>query len=323
MKVLITGGNGSIASALYTYLDRHGHQSTLVSRRLAESKESACSKHLTWRELTAAFMLGNRFDAIVNLAGAPMISYWSERRKAEILASRLESTTRIYTLVRCLPHDMRPQCIINASSTAIYSSSENPVDEWVRPNRDSSFFQAHVWQCVEERIRQLRVPGVRSVIVRAGIVIGADRFIRSLLVASRLNLNFILGNGEQKVSWIARTDLVRIFDYLLNHRSKAGIYNAVSPGCISAREFAECVSATMGRRCRLHAPEGLLKLLLGELSSNFLISADVHPQRLLDAAFRWKYSSFPDAVATAAHELGFDVSATASSKTLRASTYSG
>jgi uncharacterized protein (TIGR01777 family) len=324
MKVLVTGGSGLVASALGNYLGLRGHRITLVSRQalpiraIGEANEIRC---ITWQQLTPAFMLRNRFDSIVNLAGTPMMSYWTERRKAEIIASRLECTTRIYTLIRLLPRSIRPECVINASSVAIYSSSRTPVNEWTRPNRQSPFFQAQVWQRVEDRVRQLRVPGVRSILLRMGVIIGADPLMKSLLWASRLHLNFVMGSGSQQISWISRSDLLRILEYLLNHRSKAGIFNVVAPNCVTAHQFSADISASVGRRCRLRLPERPLKLLLGELATNFLISAEVRPQRLLDDAFRWQHGVFREAVSSASRELGFIVAGATTAKPMQPSAY--
>lgn len=295
MKILITGASGTIASSLISHLVGNNHHVTGVSRQPVPIS-TGLYRRISWRRLNYAFLLSNRFDAIVNMAGAPMMQRWSDTNKALILNSRLEATTRLYSLVRHLPKSVQPECVINASSVAIYSSRQDAADEWTRPHSESTFFQARVWQIVESRIRQLRIPGVRTVVTRLGIVIGTDRLMRSMLKASRLYLGTVLGTGNQKLSWIAQRDLLRAFEHLLEHQGKAGVYNLVSPQCIDARTFSREIAAAVDRPVVLRLPEVLLKQLFGELASNFLVSAEVKPKRLIDDGFEWELPGYSDAV---------------------------
>jgi uncharacterized protein (TIGR01777 family) len=307
MKILITGASGSVAGMLATSLASKGHRITGVSRNpdtaiLFAKQNYPC---IPWRQLSPGYLLANQFNAIINLAGAPMIQRWNTRNKQAILQSRIHATQKICSLVRHLPVDRRPECILHASSTAIYANADEPVDEWTRPPKQSDFFQARVWNELETLQRQQRIPGVRNIITRLGIVIGPTDMLKTMLIASRCFMGSVLGSGRQRISWIAHRDMARAFDYLVQNRTCSGTYNLVSPECINARTMAMDIAASVNRAAILRIPDFLIHCMLGELASNFTISAEVRPRRLLDESFNWELASFNDATRTAVAELGF------------------
>ena len=295
MRILVTGGSGTIALALHSHLKRQNHDVTLVSRNPAPLHKLGYDC-ISWTQLSTAYMLSSRFDAVFNMAGASMMKRWSEQQKSLILSSRLETITHLYMLVRALPRDRRPECIFNASSIAIYSNSDNEVDEYTAPSRDSSFFQARAWLAIERRIRQLRIPGVRTVIARMGVVLANDTAMRVMLNLSKLRLCATLGTGSQRVSWISQIDLLRAFSYLLETTGKAGIYNLVAPKHIDAETFTRNISNSAYKNLRLNIPARYLELLLGELAQNFLSSIPAKPRRLIEDEFEWRLPVHSQAV---------------------------
>lgn len=307
MRILITGASGSVAGMLATYMANKGHQIIGVSRKPGTAILFAKQNYpcIPWRKLSPGYLLANQFNAVINLAGAPMIQRWNTRNKKAILQSRMHATQKICSLVRHLPVDRRPECILHASSTAIYANSDEPVDEWNRPPKRSEFFQAQVWNELETLQRQQRIPGVRNIITRLGIVIGPTDMLKGMLIASRYFMGSVLGSGRQRISWISHRDMARAFDYLLKNRTCSGTYNLVSPECINARTMAMVIAANVNRAATCRIPDLLMHFVLGELASNFTISAEVRPRRLLDESFNWELASFNDAIRTAVAELGF------------------
>ena len=307
MKILLTGSTGALAGPIAHKLQSAGHQVIGVSRNPEHAqKKLATPMHIIpWRELTTRFFYLQRIDAIMNLAGAPMMQRWNARNKALILHSRLDTTALIYNLVRQLPACMRPECVVNASSVSIYSSCALPVDEYSVIRPDAAFFQAQVWQAVEQRISELQVPGVRTVIARLGLVIGADTLMRRMLRLSHAYLGSVIGDGQQQISWISRHDMLRALEYLLSNRERHGVFNIVTPRPITARQFGTGIAQSVNRPAPLRLSAQLLRVLLGELASNFLTSADVIPARLQMAEFCWERPDFAEAMQEVAWQLGF------------------
>ena len=306
MKILITGCSGALACPLANALLAAGHQVIGVSRKpaMAAAKVDPAMQIIHWAQLTAGFLGLQRVDAIINLAGAPMMQRWNAQTKAAILGSRLDSVSILYGLLRQLPAHRRPECVINASSVSIYSSRKLPVDEFSAVHADDAFFQSRVWHAVESLINELQVPGVRTLITRLGLVIGADALMNRMLRLSRYYLGATMGDGTQRIGWIARRDMVRAFMHLLGDRQHEGVFNLVTPRPITAAQLTQGIARCVNRPVLFRIPGGLLRLLLGELAGNFLTSADAMPARLQMARFHWSLPDFDLAMRSAASELG-------------------
>ena len=310
LKVLITGISGTVAKIVAHHLLARGHQVLGVSRdpnRAAQHLDPQISL-ISWQQLSPGLVATADVTAIVNFAGAPMIQRWSHDAKAEILTSRIQATRNLYQLLRSLPAALRPECFINASSIAIYSNRQLPVDELTVPDMDHNFFQSQVWHQLESMINGLRVPKVRTVVARMGVVIGPHEMLHSMLRASRFFMGTVLGSGRQKVSWISHRDLARAMEHLLLNQHLNGVFNVVSPQTITSAGLSTGIARSVSRQVFLRLPNGLLRRLFGELADNFMTSAEVRPGRLANDGFIWELPDFDQAVRVAAQELGFSTS---------------
>jgi uncharacterized protein (TIGR01777 family) len=307
LRVLLTGASGTAARFVASHLADLGHQVIGVSRhpQRAATLTDPRVALISWPQLSPGFVANHSFDAILNFAGAPMIRRWDHEAKADILTSRIQTTRNIYQILRQLPAVLRPECCVNASSVAIYSSPPGTVDEDVKPEVDPMFFQSRVWSQLEALVNDLQVPRVRSVVLRFGIVIGPHEMMRTMLRMSRWFLGATLGSGNQRISWISHRDLVRSIEFALLNKRVRGAVNVVSPQVITASQLSTDIARSVNRRALLRIPEPLLRIFLGELVMNFTTSATVTPTRLRQAGFNWELGDFYQAAVVAAHELGF------------------
>ena len=305
MKILITGISGIIGNIMAKHFLAHGHTVIGISRhpRIAAKKLPETITIIDWSALTPEFFQIRQIDAIINLSGAPMIQKWNRHTKPNILNSRQSALETIYGVVRRLSPSNRPQSIIYASSIAIYSTQIEPVDESFQPDLDINFFQSLVWQKLEKSIRKLSIPDVRTVIARIGLVIGPYDLMRTLLTCSRYYSGAVIGSGNQKISWISHHDLARSFDRFIADKTCNGTYNVVAPEIVTARKLSVEIARSINRPVWLRIPDRALRLLLGELADNFLVSAPVKPTRLKEASFRWNIPDFNSAVVQALWEL--------------------
>lgn len=307
LRILLTGASGMVAGFVAKYFVEKGHHVVGVSRhpeKAALVTDPRVSL-ISWPQLVPGFLAAQEFDAIINLAGAPMMDKWSHHTKAEILLSRIQATRRIHHVLEQLPPPHRPECCVNASSVAIYSSPAEEVDEEVQPEVDPQFFQSRVWNQLEALVNDLQLPRVRSVVLRFGIVIGPHEMMRSMLRMSRWFLGAVLGSGQQRVSWISHRDLARSIEFVLLNKRVSGAVNVVSPQTITASQLSTEIARSVNRRALLRIPEPLLHALMGELATNFTTSATVVPSRLRQAGFNWELGDFYQAAVVAAQELGF------------------
>jgi uncharacterized protein (TIGR01777 family) len=310
IKVLITGITGTVANTIAEHLLAQGHQVVGVSRdpnRAAQQLNPRISV-ISWQQLSPGFIATSEITSIINCAGAPMMQRWSHNAKAEILTSRIQATRKLYQLLRSLPAALRPECLINASSIAIYSNRQLPVDESIVPDMDNNFFQSQVWHQLECLMHGLQVPKVRTVVARLGVIIGPHEMMRTMLRASRFFMGTVLGSGRQKVSWISHRDMARAMEHLLLNQHLDGTFNIVSPQNISSADLSTGTARSVNRQVFLRLPNGLLRRIFGELADSFRISADVRPGRLTADGFTWELADFEQAVRVVARELGFPTS---------------
>ena len=119
-KVLITGGSGLIGRRLSFLLKSRGYEVRILSRSNNPNKSY---KTFLWNisEKTINDSAFEGLNHIIHLAGAGIADKrWSEKRKKEIINSRVDSTNLLYATVKRLQIPL--QSFISASATGFYGS---------------------------------------------------------------------------------------------------------------------------------------------------------------------------------------------------------
>lgn len=110
--------------------------------------------------------------------------------------------------------------------------------------------------------------------------------MQQFLNPMRMGVMPILGSGGQMVSWIEIHDLVRMIQYAIEHENVSGVYNAVAPGHVSHRQLMRTIAEEIGGvKIPVHVPSALLKILLGEMSTEVLKSCAVSADKIINAGF--------------------------------------
>ena len=139
--------------------------------------------------------------------------------------------------------------------------------------------------------------GVRTVLLRTGLVLGDGGLLKPLLPLFRARLGGSLGNGQFWYSWIHVQDWVRATLLLLDSANAAGPYNLTAPHPVRYREFADALGAALQRPVWLTPPAWALRAILGERANLMLGSTKALPKRLEDMGFEWKYPELSEALA--------------------------
>jgi NAD dependent epimerase/dehydratase family enzyme len=130
--------------------------------------------------------------------------------------------------------------------------------------------------------------GIRVVHLRIPPVIGGPAVQRGSLRA---------GNGQQWMSWVGRDELASIIEFALLNRALAGPVNAVSPNPLRNADFAVATAQALGRKPGLTLPAFLVRLLLGEMGEEFILSSRrIRPAKLLDAGYRFRFPELEQAI---------------------------
>jgi uncharacterized protein (TIGR01777 family) len=187
--------------------------------------------------------------------------------------------------------------IVQASAIGAYGDrGDDEIDE--RSPLGVGFL-ADVVRPWEESTKDTEALGVRRVIVRSGLVLGAGGGVLPRLAAP---FHFLaggpLGNGRQWYSWIHLADEIRAIRFLIERTGLSGIFNLTAPRPLREKDLCRALGAAMKRPCWLPTPAFLLKLLFGRKAwETVLAGQKVLPRRLREAGFTFSYPEAETALA--------------------------
>lgn len=294
MKVLISGASGLVGKALQEALKNSGHEVIVLVR----DKSKVSSTAIFWDPEHGLIDISNLegFDAIVNLSGENISKgRWNEERKKLILESRVKSTKTLADALTRLKHP--PKVFINASAIGYYGDRDDEIC-----NEDSppgAGFLSKVCQQWEEAALPAEKKGIRTVLLRTGVVLSPDEgALAKMLPAFKLGVGGRLGSGKQYMSWITVDDLVGIILFSIDNESVKGAINAVVPEAVTNEEFTRELGAALDKPTALPVPEFALKALAGEEMANemLLSSTRVEPKKLMQAGYPYKFPNLDNAL---------------------------
>jgi uncharacterized protein len=293
MKILITGGTGFIGHTLCPALLAAGHTVTVYSRypgKVPINLGDQVTPLYSLQGLTDS----DHFDAIINLAGAPIFGgRWTDERKQVLLDSRIGTTQQLVKFIaRC---ETKPEVFLSGSAIGYYGNQGDTVLDETSPWYDDFGHQlCDEWEQEAEKAKQ---HGVRVCLLRTGLVVGKNGgFLQPMILPFKLGLGGRLGSGLQWMPWIHIDDHVAICLALLDNAELEGQFNLTAPNPVTNKVFAQTLASALHRPAILPAPAWALKLLLGEMSELLLGSQRVIPKRMLDSGFQFKFTELEAAL---------------------------
>ena len=285
MTIGILGMRGYIGLRLAQLAEADGHRVIPFSRRPAAG----------YREVSPGRPLDlSGLDAVVNLAGEPILGLWTAKKKEEILRSRVETTRSVVEALS----SRGPRVLVNASAIGFYGDTgEHEVDE---TSPAGGGFLSEVCQAWENAALPAEAHGVRLVRLRIGFVTGPGGAMKFLRPLFKSFLGGKLGNGRQWMSWIHVDDVAGMILWALENESVRGPLNAVSPGPIRNSQFTREVARAFHRPAILPVPAFALRLALGDLSHLLLDSSRVRPAKAIDLGYRFRQASLERGLQTTA-----------------------
>ena len=289
MKVVITGSSGLIGTALTASLRADGHQVVRLVRRPPRAADE-----IRWdpRAADAGNPVLEGLTACVHLAGAGVGDHrWTAAYKAEIRSSRVLATRALSAVL--VASSPRPATFIVASAIGWYGDTGGaPVTEDAPAGKAFLSRVVADWEAAAEPARSA---GIRVAQLRSGLVLAVGGGVLGrLALPARLGVLPRFGDGRQVMSWISLTDEIRAIRFLLDgsgSEDRNGPYNLTAPNPVTNAELTSALLAAFRRPdfSWLRVPAPVLKLGLGEMSSELLTSARVLPKRLQDAGFEFDY----------------------------------
>lgn len=293
MHVLITGGTGLIGSALSKQLTADGHQVSVLSRS-PEKVPGICGATVHGIG-DLATLNGERIDAVVNLAGAPIADRpWTKKRKQVLWDSRVTLTEELVAWLGQLAH--KPEVLVSGSAVGWYGDGgSTPLTEQSPPKVEYTHTLCDAWESAAKRAGS---HGIRVCLLRTGLVLAqGGGFLQRMLPPFKLGLGGPIGSGEQYMPWVHRADMVGIIMLLLQNPGCRGPFNATAPNPVTNREFVKTLGKTLGRPAVIPLPAPVLKLALGEMSGLLLTGQNAIPQKLQEAGYQFRFTHLEAALA--------------------------
>jgi uncharacterized protein (TIGR01777 family) len=292
--ILITGGTGTIGTALSKSLTGKQHQVIILTRHPREG--TAAVSYAAWDPANKSIDIEalQKADYIINLAGAGVADKrWTKKRKQELVDSRVQSGA---LLVKALQeNENKVKAVISMSGIGWYG------DDKKRNAKQSVFREGDAADegflgqtCVkwENAIKPVTALNKRIVIFRSGIVLSNDGgALSEFKKPVRAGLATIFGSGNQVTSWIHVDDLCRLFLYAIDNERIRGEYNTVAPQPVTNKNFILTLAKKMKGRffIPIYVPSFLLKMVLGEVSTEVLKSATVSCEKLISSGFQFLF----------------------------------
>ena len=298
MKVAITGATGFIGRALCNELIK-GHNVIALTRN-PEKASSLLDKAVEIFKWNPDTLDGwekclEGSDAVVNLAGTNLaLGRWTKNVKAEILNSRVSSSRLLVSAMKSFK--ARPKVIILASAIGFYGSRG---DELLDEDSKAGYgFLAKVCQEIESYYREFEALGFRSVIIRTGVVLGANGgALPKMMMPFKFYIGGHWGSGNQWMSWISLADEVAAIKFLIENANLCGVFNLTSLGALKNRQFFQILAGVLKKTCWLPMPAFALKVMFGQMASElFLASQRVYPRKLIDSGFKFEQAELINAL---------------------------
>ncbi len=313
LRVFIAGGSGLIGVRLAESLREDGHEPIILSRNADEVRRRR--EMWPFRIVPGDPTEPGRWqdeldgcDVVVNLAGHNIFANrWNTEIKRKLRDSRVHSAEQLAAAIK--QARVRPSAYIQGSAIGFYGArGDEEIDESGESGAD---LLAVICRECEDASARLEGLGVRRAMVRTGIVLAAEG--GALMVMTPMfkigpgvpigGGGKLIATGNQWMSWIHMDDIVGLFRLAIENDAAQGPLNGTAPEPVRNAEFARTFSGilrTPYTPWRVYLPfgppDGLLRLMLGEVAGAITTGQRVLPRKALELGYVFKYSHLADAL---------------------------
>ena len=304
MRLLLLGCTGFVGKELVPALLKEGHELCIISRKNINNLKINIpldkfkflkidlSKKQNWSNENLLINLKDS-DGIINLIGEPIADKkWTDIQKEEIEKSRINSTKFLMETLK--KSKINPKVIVNGSAIGFYGTSL--TQEFNENSQSGNDFLANLCNKWEE-VANGKPFFSRLVIFRIGIVLEAEGgALGKMLPVFKIGLGGPIGDGNQWMSWIHRSDLCGLIIKALVDKQFSGVYNAVAPEPVLMKYFSKTLGRCLKRPDLLPVPGSILKLLLGDGAKLVLEGQKVISIKLQEKIYKFKYPLLEKAI---------------------------
>ena len=294
MKVVISGASGLIGRYLSSKYIESGHAVIALTR---SAKNVPLINGLTdvveydYQTNILPKSISNT-DLVINLTGKNIVTRWTKSNKQIIYSSRVESTKYLVEALSKL--STPPKMLASASAIGYYGDTQDQIITEQTSNGSGYFSNL----CIDWENAALKAESyhIKTTTLRTGIVLSENggAFSR-MLIPFKLGLGSKFGSGKQIWSWVHIEDVFRALEYLRVNNIN-GPVNIVAPGSISQSDFGRQLAYAVHMPFLFKIPQVLLKIALGEMSTELLSSKTVSPEKLTNHGFKFLYPDIEKAL---------------------------
>jgi uncharacterized protein (TIGR01777 family) len=291
MRIIVAGASGLIGTAISRSLRSAGHDVGALVRR-----PPAAPSEYQWDPAAGKIddLALKGADAVINLSGAGIGDRpWTRSRINELRSSRLGPTRTLAAAMGRM--DTPPTVFLSQSGSNYYGDAGLEV---VRENAPAgSGVLAGI--CADWEAAAHQAPaGVRVVTPRTGVVLSrSGGALGRLMPLLRLGIGGPLGNGRQCWPWITLPDVAGAFKFLLSS-PLSGPVNLCAPESADVNSLIAQLAEALHRPAVLRVPAPVLRLVMGKLADELLLSSQrMEPALLTEAGFEWQHPSLAQAAA--------------------------
>lgn len=281
VTIALTGSHGLIGSSLMPLLTTGGHHVIPIVRHAPSPGAQTIQWDPNRGTIDADALAG--VDAVIHLAGEPIMGRWSQTKKKRIRDSRVNSTRLLAETLAKL--DDKPFALVCASAVGYFGDRGDEIlTEQSHPGSD---FLAQLCQQWEAAVAPAVDAGIRVVHTRFGLVLSPKGgALKQMLPLFRLGLGGTLGAGDQYWPWICLNDATAVLYYALYHHALTGPVNVVSPQPVSNRQFTRTLGRVLRRPTLLPVPRLAARIAIGQFADQGLFASQrVVPQKLIDQGY--------------------------------------
>lgn len=292
MNILLTGGTGLIGTALIQHWQPQ-HKLFVLTRSERKAKRLWGDTVTTVSDL--ADVNFNQLNAVVNLAGEPIAGKrWTTKQKQILCDSRWQLTEKLVSAINMA--NTPPAILISGSAVGYYGRQHQQLisEDYQHVHDEFTHQLCKRWEELALAVN----PATRVCILRTGIVLAKNGgALAKMLPAFRLGLGGRIGDGGQYMSWIHLDDMVALTDFLLQHPTLQGPFNATAPNPVTNTEFSASLARQLHRPALLPMPAAIISILLGEMAELLLTGQRVLPTNLVKAGYRFRFDTLSAALA--------------------------
>ena len=280
MKIVIAGGSGFIGQAITKELLRQQHDIYILTRSPAAKKQIENVTYIQWlgnQDEPEIFLDG--VDVFINLAGESLNSgRWTQKRKQQILNSRITTSKEIIRIISVLEH--KPKALLNASAIGYYgvSNSRTYTEKDIVHPTDFLSETVSIWE--KESLKATEY-GVRTVLMRFGLVLDKKAgALPKMVLPYKMLAGGKIGEGNQLLSWIHIDDVVQATLFCIQNEEIDRAVNFTAPFPENMQTFGKTIASILNKPHWIPLPSGILKIGLGEMSTLLLDGQKVLPKKL-------------------------------------------